>query len=145
MASWWTNRGKLRIAYSGVNGKTFRLILVDTPPANAAAAADINVPNDIVADELSGTGYARKTLVNPAITEDDTNDRAVFDTDDPSTYPAISAGTIAGGWVVERVAGADDDANDHVWVFLETNDLVTNGGDVNLAIATLGISTVTSS
>lgn len=145
MASWWTNRGKYRIGLSGTTGKTFRLILVTTPPASAAAAADINVPNDIVANELSGTGYARKTLANPAMSEDDSGDLAKFDIDDPSTYTAINAGTIAGGWVVERVGGSDDDAADHVWMYLETNDLVTNGGDVTLAIATTGVSSITSS
>lgn len=143
MATWWTNRGKARIATSGVTGKTFRLLLVNTPPASEAAAADINVPSDVTANELSGTGYARRTLANPAVTEDDTNDRAVFDVDDPSTYTAINAGTIAGGWVFERVGGSDADGTDHVWLFLDTNDLVTNGGDVNLVIAALGLSTVT--
>lgn len=142
MASHWTNRGKYRLAHSGVNGKTFRLLLVDTPPASGAAAADLNVPNDVVADELSGTGYGRKTLANVAVTERDASDNAMIDADDPSTYSAINAGTIAGGWVVERVGGGDDDANDHLWLFLDTNDLVTNGGDVDLAIAAAGLSSV---
>lgn len=143
MASHWTNRGKARLATGGVTGKTLRLLLVDTPPASAAVAADLNTPSQVTVDELAGTGYARKTLANNAVTEDDAGDQAKITNDNPAAYASINAGTIAGGWVVERIAGADDDANDHLWVFLDTNDLVTNGGDVNLTGLSTGWSTVT--
>lgn len=46
--------------------------------------ADHNVKADIDANEISGTGYTAggESLANKTVTQDDTNDRAVFDADD---------------------------------------------------------------
>lgn len=146
MASYWTNRGKARIADKGVTGvsREFRILLVNTPPASGTAAADLNTVSQVVSGELSGTGYARKTLTSATVTEDDTNDWALFDAADPSTYTAINAGTIAGAWIYDRqTPGSDTDASDHLWMFLDLSpDLVTNGGDVTLQFNTNGLSTL---
>lgn len=144
MSSMWTNKGKADLIAGGISGRTFRVMLVSAEPASAAAAADLNFVADVVADELSGTGYARQTLSGVVATEDDTNDRALLDASDPATYSAINAGTIAGAWVYRRVAGGDVDANDILWCFVDlVPDLVTNGGDITLQFNALGISTVT--
>lgn len=133
MASHMTNRGKARLLAGGIAGKTFRLIPVNTPPASAAVAADLNTPSQITVNELAG-GW-RRTLANVAVAEDDAADRATIDADDPAPFVAINAGTLAGAWLVERAAGgADDDPNDHLIAFLDTNDLATNGGDVQLTV-----------
>lgn len=143
MGSWWANKGKRDLAVVDATAATLRIMLVNTPPASAGAAADLNFVSDVVANELAGVGYARKTLATVTVTEDDVNDRAVLDADDPSTYAAINAGTIAGAWIYRRVGGGDVDANDILWMFLDTADLVTNGGDVTLAFASTGLSTIT--
>lgn len=143
MASHWTNKGKWDLATGGVTSRSFRILLVNTPPATAAAAADLNFVADVTANELSGTGYARKTLANVTITEDDTNDLAKFDADDPTVYSAASMGTIAGAWIYRQITGGTDaPATDILWCFLDMNDLVTNGGDVTLSFNASGISTV---
>ena len=48
--------------------------------------ADNNTWSDISANEVSGTGYTAggASLTTPAVTQDDTNDKAVFDADDVS-------------------------------------------------------------
>jgi hypothetical protein len=48
--------------------------------------ADHNVKADIDANEITGTGYTAggADLTNKTVTQDDTNDRAVFDADDVS-------------------------------------------------------------
>jgi hypothetical protein len=48
--------------------------------------ADHNVKADIDTNEISGTGYTAggETLANKTVTQDDANDRAVFDADDVS-------------------------------------------------------------
>lgn len=140
MASYWTNKGKKEIVDRDATAADLRLLLVNTPPASAGAAADLNFVADVSANELSGTGYARKTLATKTITEDDTNDRAVFDCDDPSVYTALNAGTIAGAWVFRQVT---NDADSALWMFLDCTDLVTNGGDVTVTINSAGLSTVT--
>lgn len=140
MASYWTNKGRRDFGVVDASAADLRVLLVDTPPASAAAAADLNFVADVVADELAGTGYGRRTLTGEAVNEDDTNDRAVLDANDPTIYTAIDAGTIAGGWVFRQVT---NDADSVLWCFLDVADLVTNGGDITLLFNANGISTVT--
>lgn len=143
MASFMTNKGKYELISRATTSQTFRLLLVNTPPANAGTAADLNTVSQVTSNELSGTGYARVTLGTLSLTEDDTGDRAVFSAANPATYTAINAGTIAGGWVYIRVGGSDVDASDLLVCFLDCTDLVTNGGDVTLSFdATNGILTL---
>lgn len=149
MASYWTNKGKADLPAGDITARTLRMLLVNTAPANAAAAADLNVVSDVVSLELSGTGYVggpggsgRRTLASVTITEDDTNDWAKLDAADPAVWTAINAGTIAGAWIYRRVGGADADGSDLLWVFIGTTPLVTNGGDVTGILAANGFTTV---
>lgn len=144
MASHMTTKGLFDIldrAVSGGSAADLRVLAVDTPPANAAAAANLNFVDDVVADELSGTGYARRTLTGEAAGEDDANDRANIDATDPTTYSAINAGTIAGLWLFRFVT---DDTDSRLWGFLDVADIVTNGGDVSILINALGLLTAAS-
>ena len=45
---------------------------------------DHNYFSDVSANEITGTGYTTggKTLTNPSVAQDDTNDKGVFDADD---------------------------------------------------------------
>lgn len=142
MASYWTNRGKTRLSTVGFTAPVMRCMLVSVPPASAGAAADLNTVSQVVADELAGAGYARQTLAGKVATENDTADNAMLDATDPDPYVAINAGTIAGAWIYERIGGGDVDANDHLWMFLDVSDVVTNGGTVTLQFNVLGLSTV---
>ena len=128
--AWPTNRGRAEVAKQDPTAVTLRILLVDTAPASQAAAAAVNTIADVVANELSGTGYARQTLASVTITENDTDSRADIDADDP-TWTGIDAGTAVGGWIARRV-GASDATTDPVWCFVGCTPTVTNGGDFTL-------------
>ena len=95
--------------------------------------------SDIVANEASGTGYARKTLANAAIALDAANDRVEFDADNPS-YTALDAGTIAAAIIFKQVT---NDADSPLIAQIDFADLVTNGSDVELQINSEGLFYVT--
>jgi hypothetical protein len=58
---------------------TIRVMLVGT---GYTFAATHNVVNDVVGQELSGSGYSRKDLAGKSVTEDDTGNRAYFNATD---------------------------------------------------------------
>ena len=64
-------------------GDTIKVALMDD---NHSFSADDNTWSDVSANEISGTGYTAggETLSNQSVTQDDTNDKAVFDADDVS-------------------------------------------------------------
>ena len=100
MASGWYNSGKRDIFDNTIDldGDTIKMMLVDdtyTPDA------DHDFVDDVVGDELSGSGYTggfagsgRKTLAGKAFSTDLANDRAEF-TCTALTWAAIDAGTAA--------------------------------------------------
>lgn len=143
--STWTNRGKYELPLLGVSSPTFRLGLFGTEPANVATAQDYNTLSEVSAGELtnvSGTGYVRKTLSGVSVTEDDAGNLAVINFTSPLLYSLIDAGTVKGAWVWRRVGGSDS-GTDPLWVWLNCTDLLTYGGDLNVAFnATTGLSTV---
>lgn len=110
-----------------------RVLLVDS---SYTFNADHHFVSDL-AGELSGTGYVRKALTTKSLTEDDTNDRSIFDADD-LVYTAINAGQIDGA-IVYKEAGSDA-ARQLVCCLDVTPKVPTNGGDINLNwAATIGI------
>ena len=147
MASYWTNKGKADLAGGGIAARQFRLVLVTAAPASAGVAADLNFLSDVTSAECTFTNYARKDIA-PAVTEDDTNDRAVLTAGNPSTYTAAGGATnntIVGAWLVRRsTSGSDTPAADPLWCYLGlTNSLTTNGGDVTINFNASGVSTLT--
>jgi len=115
---------------------TINVLLVDT---NHSFDKTHDFVDDIVANEASGTGYARKTLANAAIALDAANDRVEFDADNPS-YTALDAGTIAAAIIFKQVT---NDADSPLIAQIDFADLVTNGSDVELQINSEGLFYVT--
>jgi len=115
---------------------TINVLLVDT---NHTFDKTHDFVDDIVANEASGTGYARKTLANASIALDAANDRVEFDADNPS-YTALDAGTIAAAIVFKQVT---NDADSPLIAQIDFADLVTNGSDVELQINSEGLFYVT--
>mgnify|MGYP001557596394 FL=1 len=115
---------------------TINVLLVDT---NHTFDKTHDFVDDIVANEASGTGYARKTLANAAIALDAANDRVEFDADNPS-YTALDAGTIAAAIIFKQVT---NDADSPLIAQIDFADLVTNGSDVELQINSEGLFYVT--
>jgi len=98
MASGIYNRFKANLMNGAVNlgsgGDDIKVALLDN---NHSFSADDNVWTDVSGNEISGTGYTAggETLSNQSVTQDDTNDKAVFDADDvswtSSTFTAYHA------------------------------------------------------
>lgn len=81
------NRGKFIVADGSLDwtADTIRVLLVD---ATYTFDPDDNFVADITG-ELTDGSYARQTLANKGVTEDDTNDRAVA-TADPADFGALT-------------------------------------------------------
>lgn len=92
-------------------------------------------------NELTGTGYARKTLAGKATAVDNTNDRAEGDAADVA-YTAINAGTAAAAILYCHVT---DDTDSYLVGKLDTGGfpLVTNGGDASLQVNVEGLLQIT--
>ena len=87
---------------------------------------------DVVANEASGTGYARLTVSGKTITIDDTNDRWVLDCDD-FAYSAINTGaTPIVGYVI--AANGGNDATDEVIFYNDEGGFpkTLGGSDFNI-------------
>lgn len=98
--------------------------------------------NDANEHEIDGTNYtkgygsaSRKTLANPAITEDDANDRAKFDADNlvagGTGWTALGAdcGTIAAAIVIKEVT---NDAASILVIYHGLTSTPCNGGDIGI-------------
>lgn len=125
MASIIYRNFKEKLLSDGINlsSDPIGVLLVDTDYVPNVAHVFVS---DVVSEELSGTGYVRKTLVNKGVSEDVANNRGEF-TADPVVWNAINAGT-AKGVVLFKSTG--NDATAELIAFLEfSSPVVTNGGD----------------
>jgi hypothetical protein len=144
------NRGKYLLTSGGVVWGTtdVRALLIKTTDNGAlpSTAWDVDL-NDVAAllnvaniDELSGTGYVRKTLAGMVVTEDDTGNQAILDANDV-TWSGIDAGT-ARAIVVYKYNAAD--ASAELISIHDTNfPKVTNGGDLTVQWPSTGVITGT--
>lgn len=142
MASAWYNKGKAQVMNGGIDllTDTIKVMLVTS---SYTFNPDHNFISDVVANEISVTGYTggfggagRKTLASKTVTEDDTNDRSVFDAADVS-WTALGAGATIGGAIL--VKEVTNDGASPAIAFLDPTDLPTNGSDVNLVFDATGI------
>lgn len=91
-----------------------------------------NIDDITTLDICDGTNYVDKALATQAVTKDDTNNRGVFDADDP-TWSSLGAGTrnTAGYLAYLYVDGTD--ANDiPLWYVGFANQFVHTGADFTL-------------
>jgi len=107
MASGIYNRFKANLMNKEVDleADTIKVALLDN---NHSFNADDNTWSDVSANEISGTGYTAggEELANKSVTQDDTNDKAVFDADDVSWTSATFTAYHA---VIYDVTLASDD------------------------------------
>lgn len=146
MADTVYNRGKYLLSSGGVVWGTtdVRALLLVTGDNGAlpSSAWDVDL-NDVAAllavtniDEMTGTGYSRKTLAGFSVTEDDANNRVVLDASDV-TWTAIDAGT-ARAIVVYKYNAAD--ASAELISLHDTNfPKTTNGGDLTVQWPATGV------
>ena len=141
MASLVTNRGLYLIASGDVDLrdddiKVMLLTSAYTPLATA------NFVSDVVANEMSGTGYTgglggsgRKSLTSKTFTEDDATATATFDAAD-LTWTAITAGTFQHAAIIKEIT---TDADSLVLGFISFTAQITAGLNLLLAWHTNGI------
>lgn len=124
MANLIYNRGIYEVMNLGALATAdLRLLLVTSA---YTADKDHNFVADVVASELTVGGYARQTLANKTLTEDDTNDFAYLDADDV-LFSSLVAGETIGGAILFRHTGAD--ATAPVIAFYDLTNTPTNGGN----------------
>lgn len=120
-------------AYFTEAGKTFKALLVD----GYVFSADHDFVSDVVADEVAGTGYSRKTLASITAAEDDVNNRAEFDAAN-LTWTGIDVGDVD-GLIIFEDTGVDATSK----LILYINDgglpITTNGGDLTVTWDAEGI------
>jgi hypothetical protein len=134
MADLFYNKGKFLIGSGAIStASDLRCLLVNT---SYSPDPDHNFVSDVSANEISVSGYARQTLANKTITEDDTNDVAKFDADDVA-FAGLTAGQTVGAAIVYR-HNASDNAAELLGYFDLTNTL-TNGGTINVVWAATGV------
>lgn len=141
MASFWYTKGledALGSAAFFGGSSVFRVMLLRN---TYTPDVDHDFVDDIDGDEM--TGAARKTLGSLTVTRSTANDNVVIDAADPSVYSALDDGTLAGAAIYRQVGGNDaTPEDDPLWLFIDVEDLVTNGGDVTLAFHSTGLGAV---
>lgn len=105
MPSGWYNKGLYEIANGDVNlgTSTIKALLLKS---TGSFDRDHNFVSDIVAHEITASGYSRQTLASKTVTENDTNDAAYWDCADIS-FGTIASGQTIGYMVLFRDAGSD--------------------------------------
>lgn len=112
-------------------------------PDTHAHVSDI-LDGGTTAQEFGGTGYSRKSLSSKAVTQDDTDDEAVFDAADLS-WSSLDGETIQGIIFYKQVGGDDTTPGDDpvIGVIDDADEsdlpLATNGSQVDLNWAAEGI------
>jgi len=130
---------------------TLRIALFDDStaytfdPANHEFVSDV-LDGGTTAQELQGSaGYTgstdRQTLANPTITEDNTDNEAVFDADDV-VWASVESTADIQGWIVYKQVGGDDTTPGDDPIIQVVDDdmadapaglpLTTNGSDVTV-------------
>jgi hypothetical protein len=145
MASLMSNKLRTLLLNHGIDllSDTIKVMLVNntyTPDKDHSFVDSITGGSS---KELTGTGYTggfsgsgRKTLASKTVTQDDTNDKGVFDAADV-TWTGINAGTV--GFIVVIKEITNDAASPILAVIDVTPDVVTNGGDYTAQWATDGL------
>lgn len=131
MANGVYNRGLFEIANAAadLDGADLRVLLVNSGYVFSKAH---NFVADVAANEISAVGYARQTLANKVVVEDDSNNRAYLDADDP-VFPSMAAGQTIGGAVLFRHTG--NDATAPCIIFIDVADVATAGTAWTLTFA----------
>lgn len=144
MPSTWTNGGLKRIwdraaGTVDVLNDTIKVMLLGTA---YVPNPDHEFISDIVAAELSGTGYVggfggsgRKTLAGKTLTTDTTLNEVRFDFTNP-TWAGADFGTVNYAAIVKEVT---TNADSPVLGILDTGPLLTSGGTFTLDVGTHGL------
>lgn len=132
-------KGITEIANGTLNFVTANIGVLLVNTSHAFTKTDEFVAN-VSSNEISGTGYERKTLSNQSVTYDLGNDILIFDGDDV-LYSGIDVGTVASAIIFQE--GANDDVSTLI-ADVNFDDFTTVGEDAALIFDANGIFTITS-
>lgn len=142
MSALWYNRGKYSVFGGTISllSDTIKVMLVSP---SYVFNNDHNFVSEINANEIGAANYVpgfggagRLALTNKTITEDDTNDWAIFDADD-MYWPLIGAGANIGGAALIKEVTSDSDSI--LISFVDLTDTVTTSSSLLVAWSPLGI------
>lgn len=143
MANLTYNIGAIGIANGSLDFLVDTIEILYTKSTYVANKDDTNAV--LAAAELAAlTGYVpgwngagRKLLGTKTVTNDTTNDRAVYDSADPTAW-TIAAGDTIGGAIIQK-KGAANDTTAVPLFFIDFTDTPTNGGTVTVTFDVTGI------
>jgi hypothetical protein len=144
-----TNRGLLDLLTNGTSGRTFRAALLTANVADGVIR-DYNTVSDLASELTAGqvSNYARITVSNVTVTENDGTDTATLTCDALAFGNLAIQGSGANPRMVaifRRVAGADAGTDPLIGVFEFGNQATgtpTNGAAYTVTIPAGGLSTV---
>lgn len=147
MASLWTNKGVFLVMSGALDLDSASGIKVALMKNSYTPNVDDNFMSGISSNECSATNYTggfagagRKSLSSLTVTEDDTNDRGVWDAADPATWTALGGGTNNTLRYVAVIQEITNDAASPVICVLDMQaDKATNGGDFSVQFSASGI------
>jgi len=93
-----------------------------------------------------GTGYSRPGVTGQTVTQDNTNGRGIYDSDD-LTWPSLDGETIQGVIIYKQVGGDDTTPADDPIIQVYDDDmgdvsdlpLITNGSDIQVLQDSAGV------
>lgn len=131
------NRGKLLIGQLNLAATSvdFQAMLVTTgytfdPDHNTV---DDGTTDDPKSYEIGVSGYARQSLANKSLFEDDTLEFVGLDADN-LTFSSLGAGATIGGVVLHRysTAATTSDTGQDLFCYSSVTATPTNGGDIGI-------------
>ncbi len=145
MAATWTPYDAFKTAQFGgsaIDFDTDDIILILLDNTHTPDRANHNFVDDISADEITETNYARKTLSGAALSI--SSNTLKFDATDPSTYSQSASGFSDAKYaVLAKDAGGADSANPLIAYATFDADVGNVSGDLDLAFdGTNGIFTI---
>ncbi len=93
--------------------------------------------DDVTANEITGTGYTAGgyTITTPTVTQDNTNDRGVFDSEDPTWSTATIT---ARACVLYRARGGASSADEVLGYWDFGSDITSTAGTFTIAVNASG-------
>lgn len=148
MASLWTNKGVFLVMTNQVDLETDAGIKMMLLKSSFTPNQDDNFADTPAASECDVAGYTggfggagRKALASRTITEDDTNNRVVFDAADPSPWTLAAGNTLRHTATIKEIT---NDADSPVIFYnIMDADKVTNGGDLTVQADAAGLARIT--
>lgn len=131
-------------------GDTFRVALLKesteySPDSSAHEFVDDVLDGGTTGAEMDDTNYARQTLANQTVTEDNTDNEGVWDADDV-TFTNLGGSQDLEAILIYRQIGGDDTspADDDIMRIIDDSEdssvnVSTNGDDLNVVWAAEGI------